>query len=932
MVLQLQYDAQTLHNTGAAFLRGNTPEEWFREMNEWEIPLKGLSGFLLPEHKNTEEAGGLLVIFNNQLPSPEKIRHPYTVINGNFFIPVNAQITPAISPGEMKDLLIWHRQILHPAIGFVGFETRDEIRLSVLVSTDKQLTRSWNHAHPGMPPTARLTNIGITQVDTTASISDLLGSGEAPKPLYELPEEDGTISSGLPPEEYPEGRTQEPSFFRGGLLFKILAGLLSLFPFGRGTGSSNRSSGSRTGAGAGGADVQKGLEKMMQDIQAKRDRELERLLKLFETNPQEALKYAIPLQDNASGRGAAPPSDRLSANNTNFNLGGLFSNRAVDGWQTSWDQSEQLRKKYREQAEKAIQEGDFRQAAYIYAHLLNDLWQAAKLLERGKFFHEAAILYQGHLNQPLEAARCYEQGGLLLEAIKIYKAQKKFEKTGDLLMQLSRRDSALEYYQLAVQASLNISDYLGAARILQEKVADTTAASDVLLKGWQHDSSAKNCLVKYLEINNLLDKAGLATKIAGIYTEKTPQERHNQLLSILLDFREHMDEPARNMTTQITYEVISPQIEHGDTSKLNLLKRVLPDDKQIPQDIDRYNNRQKYPEVNVKTDQGFRLRDDIEWYGATASMQQLIFVGILSTRVFVLRMTLQGHQKYYSWESQHLAEQIRLKREVTLDPYFPITGNMRHRQLTMFLKTNWGVIDIGAPELPLIPPFQSNIRLDTTDYSATEQLVGVTNDLDSQPVLFIADKQTRELHVQDDNMEGERVLTKCFNEKTNLPVILPLKAMPYQIYGNDPFYLHYSEYVLRVESLGGTAILKMDAEIDNMTIFQHSLNTTIVVSTKKGCLFLREDSQGFRKITENFTTGSHMLPWQLVSENLLVMASAGSGAQVYEFIPGKGGQVVREIKTASPVSFILPTGNAGTVVLVDDRGRITVAETGHRPG
>lgn len=930
MVLQLQYDAQTLHNTGAAFLRGNTPEEWFREMNEWQVPLTGLSGFLLPEHKNTEEAGGLLVIFRNQLPAPEKIRHPYTVINGNFFIPVNAQITPAISPGEMKDLLIWHRQIFHPAIGFVGFETRDEINLSALVSTGGQITRSWEHAHPGMPPTARLTTIGITQADATPNISDLLGNGEAPKPLYELPEEDGSISAGLPPEEYPEGTPRETSLFRGGFLFKILAGFMSLFFSGRKTGSF---SGSRnTGTGAGGSYIQSGLEKMAQDIQAKRDRELERLLKLFETNPQEALKYAIPLQDNASGRGAAPPSDRLSAHNTNFNLGGLFSNGAVDGWRTSWEQSEQLRKKYREQAEKAVQDGDYRQAAYIYAHLLNDLWQAAKLLERGKFFHEAAILYERHLNQPLEAARCYEQGGLLLEAIKIYKAQRKFEKAGDLLMQLSRRESALEYYQLAVEASLNISDYLGAARILHEKAHNTAAACDILVRGWQHDHSAKNCLVKYLEINTQLDKAGLAAKITSIYTSNTPRERYNLFLSILIDFREHMDEQARNTTKQITYEVISPQIEQGDNSRLNLLKRVLPEDKQLTPDIDRYNNRHKYPEAAIKADQGFRLREDIEWYGATASIQQLIFVGIQDTRLFILRMTLEGHQYYTFWECEHLEKQTRLKRQVTLQPYFPITGNMRHRQLTMFLKTNQGVIDIGNLELIRTHPFRNNIWLDTTDYSVAEDLLGVTNDLDSQPVLLIADKHTGELHIQDDNMEGDRVLTKCFNEETNAPVILPKGAMPYQIYGNDPFYLYHGQQLFRIESLGGTAILKMDAEIDNMTIFQHSLSTTIVVSTKKGCLFLREDSQGLRKITDFFTPGPHTRPWQLLSETILVMASVYSGAQVYEFTPGKGGQVVRELKTASPVRFILPTGSAETVVLVDDKGRITVAETGHHPG
>ncbi|TWV98032.1 hypothetical protein [Chitinophaga pinensis] len=238
------------------------------------------------------------------------------------------------------------------------------------------------------------------------------------------------------------------------------------------------------------------------------------------------------MSDNAAGRGTAPPSDRLSVRNTNFSLSGLFSAHSVDGWHASENQGERLRQKYQEQARKAIEEGDFRQAAYIYAHLLGDLWQAARLLEKGKFYHEAAILYQSHLNQPLEAARCYEQGGLLLEAIKIYKEQKKFEKTGDLLMQLSRRESALEYYQLAVEQYLGTRDYLAAARILHEKTADTTAATNILANGWQNDYNGRNCLIRYLEINNQQDKTGLAAKISSIYSEKTPQERYDQFLSI----------------------------------------------------------------------------------------------------------------------------------------------------------------------------------------------------------------------------------------------------------------------------------------------------------------------------------------------------------------------------------------------------------------
>ncbi|TWV98030.1 hypothetical protein [Chitinophaga pinensis] len=118
----------------------------------------------------------------------------------------------------------------------------------------------------------------------------------------------------------------------------------------------------------------------------------------------------------------------------------------------------------------------------------------------------------------------------------------------------------------------------------------------------------------------------------------------------------------------------------------------------------------------------------------------------------------------------------------------------------------------------------------------------------------------------------------------------------------------------------------METDIDNMTIFQHSLSTTLVVSTKKGCFLVREDSQGFQ-ITNHFNPGPNTLPWLLLSESLLVMATEPSGAQVYEFSTKK----IRELKTASQVRFILPTGDAGTVVLVDDKGRVTVAETGDRP-
>ena len=186
MELQLSYDPQTRHKTSAAFLRGNSPEQWFREMSNWQIPLKDLACFLLPEHKNSITPGGLLVIFKDQIPAPGKISHPYGVINGNLFIPVDANLTPALSSAEMRTLLIWHMQVFHPAIGFVGFDAEDELSLSSFIAPGQPIVRNWNHAHPGMPPLAYLQSIGVDMPSSTA-LADLLNDGQSLSGLTCLP-------------------------------------------------------------------------------------------------------------------------------------------------------------------------------------------------------------------------------------------------------------------------------------------------------------------------------------------------------------------------------------------------------------------------------------------------------------------------------------------------------------------------------------------------------------------------------------------------------------------------------------------------------------------------------------------------------------------------------------------------------------------------
>ena len=86
----------------------------------------------------------------------------------------------------------------------------------------------------------------------------------------------------------------------------------------------------------------------------------------------------------------------------------------------------QLRAKYMELAGREMRLGRYRRAAYIYAHLLGDLTNAAAALIAGKHWREAAVLYRDRLKRPEMAAKCLEQGGLWAEAIEFYEQLERF--------------------------------------------------------------------------------------------------------------------------------------------------------------------------------------------------------------------------------------------------------------------------------------------------------------------------------------------------------------------------------------------------------------------------------------------------------------------------------------------------------------------------
>lgn len=570
IVLQLTYDPECSQKISGAFIRGNAPSLWLREMNSWNISLEGITGLIIPEHTGSVTPAGLFVIFKNNIPAAELITHPYSAVGNKLFIPVHASLQPLLSEDEMSSLLIWEWQVFHPGIGFTGFNKEDELQPAELISFKQPVQTRWDFAHPGIPPMAKLMEISVDKSEQQEVLRQL-GKEIDAKPLSAINE--------------PSKKT--PAFVS--LLLKVMlmpvwCALkiashvheffhdIKIHPF-----RFQRF-----------MDWMEGRKK---SLQQSRNAELERLMHLFDEDSDEALKYAIPLNNPYAGRGTAPPSSTLGKHDAHFNVSHLGGGGRVDHWNIEKYYSD-LSAKYYNTAQKAEANKDFKKAAYIYANLLGNFHAAARVLEQGQFFREASIIYRDHLLKPQEAAECLEKGGLLLEAIDIYKDIESFEKAGDLYIRLSQQEKAFKYYRKSADMALLMFNYVKAANIQEQKLKQVELALATLLSGWLGANRPEECLAEYFSTVMRSDETLLYQHIRKVYEQHTSPNKQGSFLSVLITINaKTSDEQAKSTALDLAYLIISKEASAGNTDKLPLLRHFVPDDQQLSVDYNRFKNR-----------------------------------------------------------------------------------------------------------------------------------------------------------------------------------------------------------------------------------------------------------------------------------------------------------------------------------------------------
>ena len=479
--LKFQYTPQPLRKTVAWFLEGNAPADWLTIISQWNVPHHSLRLLLIPQSITNREPYGLLVISDKvSLEQVTPAGIPYGQTTARFFLPVEAQIHPEITNSELQTLLSeQYTYVWHPQCGLVAFEQEDEKTVADFLIGDLNQQTDWNHTIPGNAILSQLRSISLIELPDFSSLF-----GEEEKEIgLDAPSLDKLPKS---PNESALDHFPNPLQFPTKWLAK---GILSLTKY-----APTKTSGPPTWINHLENWASQNLFNAFKPNDAKRNKEINRLLNLLETNPDEGLRFALPMGGDGGYRGIAPPSDSLSMRDINFNLSQMGGGGAADFWDIPYDFQMQLLERYRELANREIQLGRYRRAAYIYAHLLGDYGAAAQTLATGRQWREAAALYKEKLNQPEEAAKCLIQGGLWAEAIAHYEELEEYEKVGDLHHKLEQDEAAVTAYRKAVDHFHQQKSHIEASRILEEKLQATNEAIEELEAGWPHSSQAKRCL------------------------------------------------------------------------------------------------------------------------------------------------------------------------------------------------------------------------------------------------------------------------------------------------------------------------------------------------------------------------------------------------------------------------------------------------------
>ena len=565
MDLQLKPFHKNTFPLGGILVRGASVSTWVKEIQFLQLDLTHIQVYPIPD-TSANSVWGCLIVTSANIDKQHLGRNAVCqMVSPHLYIPEHSILFPAITPAELQKLFPDSRHIFHPEFGLVELAEEIDFQEYIDVPTERPLLVTKPEATVyipseirsfqviALPPEAMLQNMEEKLFPQPETMKD--------KPLTVVEKRKlGLYSLFFTAQRQAAGDT---TIEKTGLL-RLFESLAEVFSHQKLT-------------------VTEKAQKDFEALERRNRSQLDKLMEMLRRNPEEALQYAIPLDDTGTSRGGTAARLDLSRRWFDFSLGGIGTQSGA-GSVIIGDHFQELQKQYNATALEMIRKKQFHKAAFIYMKLLKNNHLAAQTLESGLLYQEAATIYLQHLGNKSKAAECYEKGNMTHEAIEIYKELQAYEKVGDLYLSLNKCKEAAIYFEKVAADYAEKGRFVQASLIYRYKMKDIAGGQALLLQGWKSLKDPFNCLNNYF--NNCKDTKELKSEIDRIYaTDLTKQNSAIFLQAIRHEYRKGNELSAS--IREMAYTIIAEHLPENP-SIVSELREFNLQDSQIKKDTIRF--------------------------------------------------------------------------------------------------------------------------------------------------------------------------------------------------------------------------------------------------------------------------------------------------------------------------------------------------------
>jgi len=566
MELSLKLHPRNEFPLGGVLVKSPSLLVWIKEIQMLSVSLSEIEVYPIPNDK-PNQLWGCLVCCHLTNATSVGMHEACQKVTGNLFIPEKSILYPQPTLAELNKFFSSGKHVIHPSFGLV--ELGEPLDFSMLIETPFEKSVEITRLTPFARPPRTVRRFLVSPVSPE----------EVMKNLEERVFPNQQVMPDKPLSFFEKSKLQ---FYR--IFFKKESN-------GGETGETVRTT--PTGSLVDTilnflSPKNKSTERFQRDyadLEKRNQSQLDKLMDLFKSNPDEALKYAIPLDPNGIGRGGTNNRFDLSKRWFDFSI---FSknpgNGSTSGSVDFGDRFNELQQQYLATAEDLLKKHEYGKAAFVYLKLLKNHFKAADALEAGKFYQEAAMIHLKHTGNKLRAANCYEKGNLTLEAIEIYKTLNENEKVGDLYSSMRKPKDAAIYFEKVIDAYKMNSQFVKASLIYKNKMNDNVAGQTLLLDGWRSNKDAVNCLTAYF--SSIDDVEQLGKTIRSIYGDEITDKNRESFLQVIKNQYTKRDE-LKDSLKEMAYEIIAKQIP-SDPSIVTELRAFNPSNKELIKDTLRF--------------------------------------------------------------------------------------------------------------------------------------------------------------------------------------------------------------------------------------------------------------------------------------------------------------------------------------------------------